>query len=280
MIDIDLDLLYWRAQEDGLGYAIEKTVAVPHFDWNPGVRATLGYRFPRNGWEIELVFTHYCTNNVNNAEGELAAVWANPFFIQKGDFVDKAWARWRLHFGMLDLLLVKKVGISPWIDLKPFVGFRGASVRHKYKVRYFAGTLFPEGEDEIHSKNKFLGGGILAGINSTWHWGKGWGIYAGVALSLLLGEFYLHEAEYATVGIEKRLSYHDLYHATLQVMDLGFGIAWEQGRWNLHFGWEEHLFFGQNQLVRFTDNTAPAAYISNQGDLGLQGLAVGASVTF
>jgi hypothetical protein len=278
--DAELDLLYWRAQENGLGYAVEEVVTVPQFDWSPGVRAALGYHFSYNGWEIQCVFTHYCTNNINSVEGELAAVWANPFFVQKGDFVDRAWARWRLHFGMLDLLLAKSLQTNSWIDVRPFIGFRGASIRHKYKIRYFGGTLFPDGEDQIHSKNKFFGGGILAGIDAIGDLGKGWNLYAGGALSLLWGEFYIHEAEYATVGVERRLGYHDLCPATLQVIDLELGIAWERGRWSLQFSWEEHLFFGQNQLVRFVDNNAPGAYVSNQGDLGLQGFVLGASVLF
>ena len=61
------------------------------------------------------------------------------------------------------------------------------------------------------------------------------------------------------------------------VTDLQLGLRWarmfDNDRWGLMLqaGWEHHMWFGQNQMLRFTDNTTQAAFVVNQGDLSYQG---------
>ena len=48
---------------------------------------------------------------------------------------------------------------------------------------------------------------------------------------------------------------------------------WERYHIGIQAGWENHMFFNQNQFIRFTDSNAQASFFANQGDLTLQGFS-------
>lgn len=274
MWNIDLDLLYWSAQENGLAFAAEKKAINPSFDWNLGFRMNMGYRFRPNSWEVDLAFTNFNTHAWGDAQGKLTPLWSNPFFLTESGFIRKADLRWRLHFGQFDLIL--KRDLEHFI---PFFGLRVSSIRQKNRVHYYGGTLFPHSEDLITSKNKFLGTGVILGCNSRWELAKAWKWIAGGAFSLLYGEYYIHQAEYADIGAEKRFGLHETFFSISPVLDLMVGIMWDKDWWNIHLGFEEHYFFGQNQWNRIVSKT-PGIFASNLGDLSIQGGSFGASVNF
>jgi hypothetical protein len=279
MWNIDVDLLYWQAQENGLALAAENRTIYPDFDWDPGFRLGCGYLFKRDSWEVELVFTHFHAHLSEDVKGNLTPFWINPLFFESHGVVNQADVKWRLHFGEFDLIFKNKIRASSQVDFTSYLGTRVACIRQKYRLTYYGGDLFPGGEDLVTTKNKFLGAGLVMGSHCDWILGKGWQLYTAGAASLLYGEFYVHQGEYADVGVKKRLSLHRTFFATAPVIDLTLGISWEKGMWNLHLGWEEHYFFGQNQWVRLVGDQQ-FTYVSNLGDLSLHGVVFGAAVNF
>ncbi|MES2344963.1 MAG: Lpg1974 family pore-forming outer membrane protein [Chlamydiota bacterium] len=280
MWNIDVDLLYWQPQENGLEFAAEERAIHPEFDWHPGFRFGCGYRFRRDDWQVELIFTHFHAHEKGKTKGELTPLFSNPVFFEEDSFVNKADFKWRLHFGEFDLVLKKKIYASLDTDITPFLGVRVACIRQKYRIQYYGGNLFPGADDLVTTKNKFFGTGIVTGSHFNWILGKGWQLYATGGASLLYGSFYVHQAEYADVGVEKRFGFHKTFPATAPVLDLALGAYWERGSWNVHLGWEQHYFFGQNQWVRLTSHSGQDAYASNLGSLSLQGIVFGTTITF
>lgn len=288
------DILYWYVRENGLTFAIENrgnsSIADdsdfknPNFDWNLGFKLGVGCHLPSKGWDLYLNVTHLhikANGEAHAKEGEfLFPVWTNAVTTGSG-FVNKANFYWRLHFAFVDLELGREFLIGKNFALRPFVGARVTWVRQKSLVGYYGGNLFPGGEDRVSMKNKFWGIGPRAGFGSRWEWGKGWGIYGDAAVSAPYGMMYVHEHEKATVGILERGEIHHRYHIARIITDLAVGLCWDhlfhRDRYHLgfHFGWEQHMLFGQNQFVRFVDDKMQGAYVSNQGDLAMQGITFG-----
>jgi hypothetical protein len=287
---ITAEVLDWKAQENGLSLAIksrgspdridEATVKDIDFQYSVGARFGIGAAL-REHWELFLQGTHYhnYTSTTEHADDSfLFPIWINPEAGSNG-FVERAKARWRLHFGMIDLTLARKIFLGTLL-LKPFFGLRGVIARQKYEIDYFGGSLFPQGEDVVHMKNKFFGLGPIGGITATWRFWKPLAFYASLDLALPYGRFYIHESEFATVGIKRRLRIFHEFYLVRAIADCALGIR-ASYRWlSVNLGWEEHLLFGQNQLIRFVGDNAAASQVSNQGDLTFSGLVGGVAVVF
>jgi hypothetical protein len=286
------ELLYWTAHENGLGYAIKSEgnptfvedgkVKDIDFQYNLGAQVEVAISLHRN-FDLLLRGTHFHTYTHTEAtaeeDGFLFPIWINAAASSSG-FIEKAHARWRLHFGMGDLDCARKVHIGKRLLLTPYLGLRGVVARQKYEITYSGGTLFPDGEDIVHMKNKFAGIGPLAGVKVDWTFWKFLSLYADFDVALPFGHFYLHESEYATIGNERRLRlFHEFNHVRA-MLDAAIGIE-ATYRWlSFYVGWDEHLLFGQNQFIRLIDHETPAASVSNQGDLSLNGLCFGISAAF
>jgi hypothetical protein len=282
-------LLYWKAHEAGLAFAVESSsiaklaphakVENPEFEWDFGFKACLGYRFPHDRWDLQLQFTSFQTHTDNERKARdsdvLFPLWqkssvGSPFF------AEEAKVHWRLHLGLVDLMLSKFYEVSKSFFLTPEAGVRAGSVRQKYYLQYSGGS-FPGSVDEIiHMKNKYFGIGPNIGLLGQWSLGEGFSLFAQSVFSLLFGGFYLHQDEYA--GKEKILGIHDIFPAYAAIIDLGAGIRWGHcfrgilKRLELELAWDELLFFSQNQLLHFTSAKAPGVFFANQGNLAVSGV--------
>ncbi len=285
----DAALLYWKAHEAALSFAVDSDsllklaphakVENPTFEWDFGFKLGLGYRFPHDRWNLQLQFTSFQTHTDNETKARngnvLFPLW------QKSTtgglfFAEEAKVHWRLHLGLVDLTLSKCYEVSKTFFLTPDVGIRAGSVRQKYYLDYYGGNL-PNGADEIiHMKNKYFGIGPNLGLIGQWSLGGGFSLCAHSLFSVLFGEFYLHQDEYA--GKEKLLGVHDIFPSSAAMIDLGAGVCWQRcfhgalKRLKLELAWDELLFFSQNQLLHFTSAGAPGVFFANQGDLFVSGI--------
>lgn len=285
----DAAILYWKAAEDGLGFAVESpsmTKMAPHakienpdFEWDFGFKLGLGYRIPHDRWNLLLQFTSFQTHTDNEKKASdsqiLFSLWqasslGGPFFAERSH------VHWRLHLGLVDFMLSKLYQATNSLFLIPEVGIRGGSIRQKYYLEYQGGS-FPASRPEIiHMKNKFFGIGPNAGLLGQWSLGQGFSLFAKSLVSLLFGEFYIHQDEYS--GKEKRLGVHDIFLSIAAAFEACAGVRWQycfQGtlkRLRLDISWDELFFFSQNQLMHFTNAAASGVFFANQGDLAVSGI--------
>lgn len=270
------DLLYWQAQENGLAVGINDKgkVKSPSFEWDPGYRVGFGTSLPHDDWQIpdssscfgvKVLFTHLHTKAFCSTEKPLFPLWGSAALSQETE------ARWRLHLGLLDLDLNKNFSFT-YAFFKPLLGIRAAWIRQKYKLHYF----LPD-EEEVSMKNKFFGVGPQMGTYAIWKWSSRWGITGKGIFSLLWGELYVHQDDY---NIEKNLSLlqvHAMESAMLSIFEYSLGFIYQTNYLDLSFLWEQLLFFGQNQLLHFTQNHS---FFRNQGDLSIQGITIHFKYTF
>ncbi len=276
-------VLCWQAEEGGLAYAIQSTSShkiagqerVFDFAWDFGFNLGLGYRIPHDCLQALLLFTSFQTHADSKTQAEelgvLFPVWSLPTDPNPA-FVDEALAHWRLHFGVIDLLLSRPFYPLASFALTPQIGVRWASIRQKFDLEYRL-----EKGVAVHMKNKYQGLGPYLGLKCQYFLGKGWSLLASTAASLLYGEFYIHQRQVAISNEERAIGLHSIYRSSSAALEAVAGISWEHlidcGRKKivLDLAWDQRLFFSQNQLLYFADQSQLGIALSNQGDLAIAG---------
>ncbi|MBS0615677.1 MAG: hypothetical protein JSR58_03900 [Verrucomicrobia bacterium] len=267
-----LDALYFIPSEDGVPYVIEGShVKNPAMKWGWGFRLGLAEDFAHDDWKASLVWTCLPTQHDTQTQGHLTPIWSNAPQVPE-DFVTESKVHWRLHLGIVDLDLEKKWMVSEHLNLQPHLGLRFASLREKFFVRYAGGSLFPEGVDNMHSKNKFWGVGPEAGLHANWNVGKHWFLVGKSTASITYGEFYVHQAERKEGSGFSFLRLHDVFSQAAFLLDFALGIAWKIDNFESHLMWEEHFFPGQNHLTPFTQNRQIPTH---PGSISVMGLSLG-----
>ncbi|NGX37894.1 MAG: hypothetical protein K1000chlam2_01062 [Chlamydiae bacterium] len=279
---VQAEALYFQARESGVSYAIvNERVVHPDFQSRFGGRAKIGVDLGHDCWQLWVQFLHYHARTTEKKVGkEFFPTWGHPLR-GAGGHADEVFNRWRLHMGFLDVNLACPWGVSECLELWPFWGLRFAGVRHKLRIDYRGGTLFPGVEEDLSMKNKFWGLGPEMGVEAFWRLNSWLRIFSRGACSLLFGEFYIHQDEESRGKKEAgALKFYDEYDQTKKVLEMSLGLDFQYCQFYARVGWEIYLLMGQNQLVRFVDESMPGKFVGNLGDLSLHGLSFGLGLKF
>ncbi len=304
------DFLYWIGNESGLGFVVKNgssngyadsaKLISPHFKYEPGFRLGIGYNLPHDGWDIYADWTWLISRADRdvrpNSGGNLFPTVVN---VQEVEPVTSwfAHADWKTHLNIIDFELGRQFFVSKWLTLRPHFGLRTAWVNQNFKQRYngIFNTQFPHQTDvtgTLHGeeKCKFWGIGLRGGLNNQWGMGHGFSLYGDLAASLLFGRFHIDQNQHLNVssgGVPvDALNWKDKFTACRAITDLAAGLRWGQyfdrDRFYLRIqaGWEQHLFFSQNQFNVFVSDFTPGLTVSNQGDLSYNGLTISALFEF
>jgi hypothetical protein len=310
-IFLTAEALYWRAFEDGLDYGIEAARALNvnsnrirgntsvkdlefGFDW--GFRAGLGFVLPHDGWDLYFNYTYFFADShaksdkANDTSNALYPRWTDPLTQSFGQNVNTIDADWTLHFNQIDGTIGRKFATSRWLALKPFAGVRGIWVHEKYKLEQMGGNFSPNsitnyGKDTVDMKNKSWGVGPVVGLASQWNFAKEWSFSANAGLAILYSHVNLRQEEVVLNANTLINHVKDSFHRGQTVGDVAFALRWDHPfyddrfHFGLQLGWEAHVFFDQNQFVRFEDNFVPGVF-DKGGNLTLQGATLAASFGF
>lgn len=210
---------------------------------------------------------------------------------------------WKFRLDLLDLELGREFFVSKWLTLRPHAGLRSAWLHQRSTVHYYNLTngdgdtepLVQIADMKVGLKNNFWGMGPRAGLDAQWGMGCGWSLYSDFAASLLLGHFSIYESQEPAIAfggspvVGSSETFEEKYRAMRAAFDLEIGIRYQQlfccDQYGLmvQLGWEQHLFVNQNQLTRLATvpTTAPSTAnsysftpVTNQGDLGTQGVTL------
>jgi hypothetical protein len=292
------EFLWWKAEEDGLAYsyrtnnpsgspAVENEIRLEEmdFDWNFGFRVAGGFDIPHDHWDVSFAWTsldtHSKTHKIASTGEGMFPYWAFPNSLGGLEFFDRAQGSWKFSLNMGDAELGKDFYVGKSLSVRPFIGPRTAWVDQTFEAKYSnASVLGQTLNDFIHMSCDYWGLGPRAGCNMQWWMTKRFSIYAVCALSLLYGEFRVRQkqqTEIVNVAEIAPLHFTDSYHMARPITDLAIGFGWDTlfGDDQLHFGlkvgWEQHVFFDQNQFIRFVSSTTNSL-LSDRGDIALEGL--------
>ncbi len=308
---ISADLLIWQANESGLTYAFtmkgidtaafdlgEGPASSPKFRWEPGARITLGYHTPHDKWDTSLGWTWFYDQASGHTSASAAGSVLFPSFIHpaqallhhatEGVTAHNGSGHWKLNLNLVDWELGRVIHTSKKFSIRPFMGLRTAWVFQRYQIEYtdvdtLSGQdLFDEYETDMH--NNFWGLGVRAGFTTHWSIKNHFTLYANLALSILYGFFSLTDTEEGDEAVLLKTT--DSFRSSRAISDLQLGLGWNKMfcnnklRLSLLACWEHHMFFSQNQFLRFTDGFMPGQVIQNQGDLAIQGWSLSAKIGF
>jgi hypothetical protein len=299
------DFLYLEPEENGLDFAIktnDPTFASENdklcyknldFDYKVGFRVGCGFNIPHDSWDLNLCFTHFDNeikghSHAKNGDG-LFPIWSGITPVPGvTTFVLDARAHLRLNLNVIDVELGREYDVGKWLTMRPSMGIRTGFINQHYHILYspLIIVLQPPGTDNIKLKNEYWGVGPKAGIATQWNLGRGFSIYGSADISLLFGEFEIRRNEVFENLLLPTLKVHHAFHQVRAITDLAVGIGWDlmlahdQYHLGIRAGYEQHLYFGQNQLDRVVYNAFSSNIVSNLGDLSLQGWAGSLRVDF
>lgn len=288
------DLLIWQAHENGLSYVIknkgadlsDSSTKELHYQWEPGVRLGIGWNTPHDGWDVCANWTYFhskAQSHTHAGKGSLYPVLIAPYFSEDTAVGIPYSARSKLSFdlNMIDLELGREFFVSKWLTLRPFIGPRTAWIYQDMNVHYKG---FEEGNYRVDMSNNYWGIGVRPGLNTQWGLGCGFSFFGNTALSLLYGFFDVDQTQSVS-----RTTYIDNNHSTRvgrAIAEIQLGVRWERMfaddrcHFSVQAGWENFMFFGQNQFDRFVDDFNPGVFVANQGDLTIQGYTLAFRLDF
>jgi len=304
------DLIVWNAHENGLPVAVvnkgsslnlshSRAVTV-HSDWDAGFRVGVGYNLPHDGWDLSLSWLRFNTDGDKKIHAH-SNTFVYPSRIAPSDPVGgffscaKASSRWRVHLNQLDLDLGREFFVSKWLTMRPHFGVRTDWIRQKWNTEYrnFPLSFFsPPNRVESEYKDQWWGIGLEGGLDTQWGLGAGWSLFGNLSTAIIYG---FHTLKYededspataATASNGDFVKLHNTYRVSHPVLDLVMGLRYDYMFYNDRFhvglalGWENHIYFNQNQFPVFVDDVAKGVFVSNQGDLTYQGWTVAARFDF
>ena len=253
---VSADFLYWTAYQGGLEVCgPSETIDIinpgggvtsffngktkdPHFDWSPGFRIAAGYPIKSSCWDVAVYWTHFCTKVHRN-------------------FGDDHRFRWRLNFDVVDVVIGREFNLGSCFTVRPFSGVRGAFIDQKAKGFELDALLFTTAGEKRRSR--FAAVGLLAGLETVWNIGCGWGVYANAAISGLWGRYRVKCEEFSTFPFGAEFcNFREHLEACQLVIDSGFGISWTKCFCNnkqfvLKIGFEQHRYFDHNRIGDYGD---------------------------
>lgn len=301
------DLLIWQAHENGLSTAVKAQSPQPaasalyrssvknmEFDWDPGFRLGLGWNTPHDGWDLGVNWTWFQTKakqNVNvNSDHILLSTDTYPLAQAGIDGYRSLSSNWRLHLNLLDLNLGREFFVSKWMTLRPFVGLRSGWIFQNMNETYGEATpVVSQTGTYMKRKCNFWGIGPRAGLDTQWGLGYGFSLFGNASAALLYGfyESTNYQTQVFSGSSNDAVSNTNSVRVGRAITELSLGVRWDTmfGDDRCHFGiqagWENLMFFGQNQFSHFigTSNNA-GSYVSNQGDLTIQGWTLSGRLDF
>ncbi len=288
------DWLIWQAHEDGLPVGIKNkeltgTIAKGKtknidFDWDFGFRVGIGYNTPHDGWDLDLTWLRFYTEGHSSthahANEEILATRIHPDFGL--DRFQKAKGHWHARLNQIDLDLGREFYVSKWLTVRPHFGLRTTWLRQKFNINYDHYTFDPTIDVDVRNKNHWWGLGPEAGLDTQWGLGSGFSLYGNLAASI---EYGFHKVRVKNHPLPP-LNVKDSHRNSRAILDLQIGLQWDHLFYNdryhigLHGGWEQHVYFNQNQFDVFVDDLNEGTFVSNQGDLTYQGWTLGAQFDF
>ncbi|MCI0381960.1 MAG: Lpg1974 family pore-forming outer membrane protein [Chlamydiae bacterium] len=286
--------IYWHARQDNLEYAetssvrpLVNSVSVSkgerkdvNFRFEPGFKIGFGGIFQYDGWDLYGNYTWLNPgshrSSTSNDQHTLRTRWVIPTVLDadaKELPLQRAKAKWRMRFNVLDLELGRNFFVGQKVTMRPYLGFKLAFIDQDYKLDYHLDTdiLNFGNQIEIDMDQDYIGFGIRTGVNGCWMVSKYWSIFGDIAVSILWSRFEDARKDTTKGTLLGDLVTYNTEHEfnTLKpVLESTIGIRYtkEYDNWQFYVqaGWEEQVWFSHNQF--------PSPHSDHEGNLVLHGL--------
>ncbi|MDN3507052.1 MAG: Lpg1974 family pore-forming outer membrane protein [Simkaniaceae bacterium] len=271
---LNVDPVIWQARVGGTGIAVQENghsrVQNLNYDWDWGFRVGIGVNTSHDAWDVLLQWTHWSTD----AKRDFSGSTNFPRFGHIEESANVVSSNWKLQYDLIDLEAAREFWISSCVSMRPFGGLRAAWIDQKEFDIDLEG-LSSYSSYCIGQSDRYWGIGIRSGLDMQWGFGHGFSFFNDFAGNLL---YSFHSVKHKEKGDGDLLfDVKNFFHIGSAIFDMQLGLRYD---WiscdccyhvGLDLGWELHWLPGQNQFLLFVDEEVPTKYVSNQGDLGIQG---------
>lgn len=250
---VGAELLYWKADLDGVAYAttsefISSGVSThvkthtPHFAYDPGFRVYIGIQSPFDLFDAVLMWTRFSTQGHDRAHGTLAGdkiIFSDIGLIQGLISIpNEAKAKVELTGNLLDLQLGRGIMMSNHFFFRPYFGLRAVWSNVDWNIAFTRNYFFPDAaaQDSTRLKvdNHFRGIGGLFGMIVDWKLPKGFGIYNRVSGALVYGrsieathQEYFFVPAFSQTETERDYRAHNSFYCVKALWGMFGGMYWE-----------------------------------------------------
>lgn len=274
--DISIDFLYWEAIEKGLEYAVKRRIEEPRFYFKPAFRVGLGTHLGHDDWDLEFTYLQYNAHRSHRTFGAIQAVWTSPF----SALWSEAKAKWKLHTHCFNVQLKNRLFISRAISLEPAFGLNLALIQQSFDVDYAASSL----SSHIGMKNRSLNLGPLFSLNNRWSLSEHFDLLGVFSASLLASQFDVARHETGHTSVIEGNEYWAMRPQAAAALGFGWADCVFRSNRPVYYGlevfYEAQVWWKQNMLYRFIDQTNSAMIAPTQGDLFFHGLTLNGYLHF
>ncbi len=290
-----VDVLYWKAHEDGIAWAASQTsnlqlsasptTAEPNWKWKPGFRAGLGYQFC-DGRDLSLAYTWYQSHATDSKTFNTTTNVAFGLFDTNPSAGGNA--DWRLKYDTLDLVIKQPFFIGKRVILSPSFSIYGAYLSEKYIINNILPGAPPVSSNLINNEQRLFCVGPKLGYNSIWNLTNGWSIFGEGSFALLWGHYDVTRVDTNTdtSGVTTLVdNLKNKFDALCLVPAYSAGVQWDKPICNddyllkFKLAWEQQIWLQYNRMFMLSvanDNTL----LFNNTNLSLYGLTLSCNVQF
>lgn len=300
------DWLYMKVQQEGLraGSLVDDFPGPlkkafphsvePHFKYNSGFRVNVGYEFPCDHWDLNLIYTYIPIRSDSNlavvsndqTPEHLQFIVPNtsnfPSFAAFGGpsgltAMTSLFTKWKGNLSYLDLDLARTLKLCNCFSIMPHIGFRSVWMNQDFLMEGSLQNPTSQGDFvRLKFSEKLNAYGIEGGLWTGWEMGCGFSLIGHVGGSVLYSRYKVRsitEGIFETgPGVVFIIDGHDVVNTATPTVDYAVGLEYSVSLWEVLFAarvkWEQQVFFNLNQM-----SVIP-------GNFSAQGLTLGVELGF
>ena len=285
--------LYWQADQSQMeiganvsatngGATVNSSTIIPEFEYSNGYRFYLDYLLD-DCWSVGAIFTHLPSNPSASASNDPASLSTNfiafndnlyplfSAFAQSGIFFSSLDMQWDLNLYYLDSYIKRTFCFCHNVTIEPYLGLRGFWMKQAIQIN--ADSPNAQGGATTLTANlleRFYGVGLLAGVDINWQ------LRSGISFVGKFGSSLVYSSANDDFNIQStqlQITNKNKYKKAHPSIDTFIGLRYLKSfcrfTTEAHIGWENHLFLHTNQFS-----------VATNGNLSVQGLTLGGSITF
>ena len=256
-------------------------------DYSSAFKVGVGQNFAYDNWVAYVEYLRFVSSDTRSytlPQGNYVSmpIWLTPD--NYGPLVDNhIWGKWKLKMNILDLEICRPYYLGSKLTFLPHAGLRGGWIDQNINARYTDANT----EETINSYNEsdtWIVGPRM-GVDTNWHLGEGFCIFANTAASLLYQDKKA-KMKHEDAANPPQLYINEIYKKSQITpnFEAALGLAWGTyfDNMNWHFGltagYEFHIFWHQNILQSFRNLMLNSE--TKDGNLMLHGLTISGRFDF
>ncbi len=262
----DLDFAIFNTTQNGTPNGSIESLTLPTVS---SFRVGAGYRLG-GGWDAggsySYLFSRGQSSVTADPSGTLYATLTSPAVVEQAT---TAIGDIRLNYNVANFEIGHYMDLGDRFGLRLFGGGQAGFINQHLSATYNGRDA---NNDGIYSRVDFDGAGLRVGAEGVWHLGRGFGLYARAAGSMLEGRFEVNQSE--TNGAATLVNVSDKFEKVVPVTEYALGLSWERNNIRVRLGYEMVNWTNLVDRPDFVNDVSRGKMTQQLSDLSLNGLSL------